>query len=113
MQTFRRWILPCLTALALLSTACSGSTGGGARPKPPGAQTAQSPAASPPTAATSAEPIKIGEIAEFTGPFAGTNLRLYEALEWLVQRDGGQIAGRPVQFIRAEDQAKVDVFQSE
>src|SRR5438093_12789285 len=104
MQTLRRWILPCLTALALLSTACSGSTGAGAQPKPSGAQTAQSPAASSPNAATSAEPIKIGEIAEFTGPFAGTTLRLYDALERLVQRDGGQIAGRPVPFIRAEGQ---------
>src|SRR5262249_19790194 len=27
--------------------------------------------------------------------------------------NGGQIAGRPVQFVRAEDQAKVDLFQSE
>ena len=112
MKTLRRWILPCLTAFALLSTACSGSTGAGAQPKPSGAQTTQSAPASPPNAATSAEPIKIGEIAEYTGPFAGTNLRLYEALEWLVQRDGGQIAGRPVEFIRAEDQSKVDVFQS-
>jgi len=112
MKTLRRWILPCLTALALLSTACSGATGGGAQPKPSGAQTTQS---SPATAANTGtgEPIKIGEIGEYTGPFAGTNLRLFDALEWLVQRDGGQIAGRPVEFIRAEDQAKVDVFQSE
>jgi branched-chain amino acid transport system substrate-binding protein len=50
---------------------------------------------------------------EYTGPFAATILRFYDTLEWLVQQDGGQIAGRPVQFIRAEDQAKVDVFQSE
>jgi len=113
MKALRRWILPCLTVLALLSTACSGATGGGAQPKPSGAQTTQSSPATSANTGTSAEPLKIGLIAEYTGPFAGTNLRLYDALEWLVQRDGGQIAGRPVQFIRAEDQAKVDVFQSE
>src|SRR5688572_15356842 len=100
MKMLRRWILPCLTAIALLSTACSGGTGAGTPPKPSGAQSTQSSAPNSPNAATSAEPLKIGEIAEYTGPFAGTNLRLYDTLEWLVQRDGGQLAGRPVQFIR-------------
>src|SRR3954468_4250990 len=93
MNTLRRWILPCLTALALLSTACSGATGAGAQPKPSGAQTTQS---SPATAAnaTSGEPLKIGLIGEYTGPFAGTNLRLFDALEWLGQRGGGGSARR-------------------
>src|SRR5215211_7036448 len=91
MKALRRWILPSLTALALLSTACSGATGAGAQPKPSSAQSTQSSPATAANTGTSAEPLKIGLIAEYTG----------------------QIAGRPVQFIRAEDQAKVDVFQSE
>jgi branched-chain amino acid transport system substrate-binding protein len=112
MKTLRRTIAAWLTVLALASAACSGASGPGAQPQG-AAQPAKPAAGSAQGAAPAGEPIKIGEIAEYTGPFAATNLRAYETLEWLVQRDGGQIAGRPVQFIRAEDQAKVDVFQSE
>ncbi len=111
MKTLRRWIAPCLIILALFGAACNPAPGSGA--SPPAAQGAQAPTGKPSGAAPSAEPLKIGEIGEFTGPFAANQLRLFDTLEWLVQRDGGQIAGRPVQFTRAEDQAKVDVFQSE
>ncbi|HLG69209.1 MAG TPA: ABC transporter substrate-binding protein [Chloroflexota bacterium] len=64
-------------------------------------------------AAASGNPIKIGVIGEYTGPFGVNGNRIADTLDWLLQQDGGQIAGRPVKLIRAEDQAKVDVFQSE
>jgi len=46
---------------------------------------------------------------EFTGPFAQPHKLVYDTLEWLVEREGGQIAGRPVKFIRVDDQYKLDV----
>jgi branched-chain amino acid transport system substrate-binding protein len=52
-------------------------------------------------------------MAEFTGPFGANGIRIADTLEWLSQQDGGMMAGRPVKFIRTEDQGKVDIFQSE
>ncbi len=112
MNKLRRAIPASLLVLALLGAACSGA--GRTQTQPQGAAPPAQPAAGGASgAAPAGNPLKIGEVGEFTGPFAGTNLRLFETLEWLVQRDGGQIAGRAVEFVRAEDQAKVDVFQSE
>ena len=113
MKTLRGWLSAWCTVLALLSAGCAVASTPGAQTQPAANSAAQSQAGSSAGTAGSLEPLKIGEISEFTGPFAGTSQRLYEPLEWLVERNGGQIAGRPVQFVRAEDQAKVDVFQSE
>src|SRR3954471_20990688 len=104
MNARRRWTSLSLTVLALVGLACSTPAGGaGAKPQASAPQPAQASGSNPSNPAPAGDPIKIGELGEYTGPFAGTNLRLFDTLEWLVQRDGGQIAGRPVQFIRAED----------
>jgi branched-chain amino acid transport system substrate-binding protein len=120
MKALSRFLMP----LALLLAAC----GGGAAPVSsppavsPGSSTAKPSAAAPNSAASTqpaasaagaTNPIKIGIMAEYTGPFGANGVRIADTLEWLAQADGNKIAGRPVQFLRTEDQGKVDVFQSE
>ena len=113
MKGLRRWLSGWVIVLALVSAACAPTSTPGGQTPPSAGSPAQPAASSSSSAAESGEPLKIGELSEFTGPFAGLDLRLYEPLEWLVERNGGQIAGRPVQFVRGDDQAKVDLFQSE
>jgi branched-chain amino acid transport system substrate-binding protein len=114
MKVLSSFVVP----LALLLAAC----GGGAAPAsgPPGSQAAPpagSAAATAPAkpagSAAAANALKFGIMAEYTGPFGANGVRIADTLEWLGQQDGNQMAGRPVRFLRTEDQAKVDIFQSE
>lgn len=52
-------------------------------------------------------------MAEYTGPFGANGVRIADTVEWLASLDGNKLGGRPVRFLRTEDQGKVDVFQSE
>src|SRR5713101_4029979 len=107
--------------VALLLAACGGGAAPASSPPPsPASPAAGSPAATAPAkpagsaaAAGAANPIKLGIMAEYTGPFGANGVRIADTLEWLGQQDGNQMAGRPLRFLRTEDQAKVDVFQSE
>lgn len=113
MKVLRSLLVPSLALLALVLAACAPAPA--PTQAPPAAK--EPPKAAAPTAAPAAkapgEPLKIGIVAEFVGPFAANGLRFADTFEWLLQQNGNQIAGRPVQVIRAESQAKVDVFQSE
>ncbi len=98
--------------VALVLAACGGAAAPGSSPPPSSA--AASPAVSASAGAAGAtNPLKIGIVAEFTGPFGANGVRIADTIEWLAQQDGNQLGGRPVRFFRTEDQAKVDVFQSE
>ena len=114
MKALSRFFVP---AMAVVLAACGGTA---APASSPGSAAAGSAAAKPAVSASggaaanaASNPIKIGIIAEYTGPFAFNGLRVADTIDWLSQQDGGKMAGRPVKIVRAEDQAKVDVFQSE
>jgi branched-chain amino acid transport system substrate-binding protein len=105
--------------LALLLAAC----GGGAAPassspaKPATSPSAAAATSAKPAAGASAaaagNPLKIGIMAEYTGPFGVNGVRIADTVEWLASLDGNKLGGRPVTFLRTEDQGKVDIFQSE
>src|SRR5437899_11102843 len=120
MKALSSFVVP----VALLLAACGGGAAPASSPPPakPASATAGSPAAITPAkpagsasagAAAAGNPIKLGIMAEYTGPFGANGVRIADTLEWLGQQDGNQMAGRPLRFLRTEDQAKVDVFQSE
>jgi branched-chain amino acid transport system substrate-binding protein len=115
MKALSSFVVPMMVLLAACGGAAPASSPP-AKPAPsspgPAASTAAKPAGGA-SAAAAGNPIKLGIMAEYTGPFGVNGVRIADTLEWLAQQDGNQLAGRPVRFLRTEDQAKVDVFQSE
>ncbi|MBI2917117.1 MAG: ABC transporter substrate-binding protein [Chloroflexi bacterium] len=100
MKALRSSLVPWLGILALLLAACG-----------PAATATPVPAAATATPRPTT-PIKIALMGEFTGPFAAVQKMLYDTLEWMFQQDGNKVAGRPLEFIKVDDEGKVDVFQS-
>jgi len=65
----------------------------------------QAPSPAPaPAPAPSAEPIKIGALSCFTGPYADYGPYFQEAMEWLLEQNNYEVAGRPIELI-IEDSA--------
>ena len=54
-------------------------------------------------------PIKIGFMAELSGPQAALGQDQYDAFMMVVERNGGKLGGSPVQIIREDSQLKPDV----
>lgn len=101
MKALRSSLLPWLGILALLLAACG-----------PAATATPKPRVLPTNTPRPATPIKIGLMGEFTGPFAAVQKVLYDTLAWMFQQDGMKVAGRPIEFVYADDEGKVDVFTS-
>ena len=83
MQAFGRRILAAV-ALGLVSTAAP-------------AQQAPQP------------PLKIGFVAELSGPLASIGRDMYDGFMLVVERNGGKLGGVPVQVLREDSQAKSEV----
>ena len=66
------------------------------------AKPAPSPAPAPAPAPQA--PIKIGALVCFTGPYADYGPYFQEAMEWLLEQNNNQVAGRPIELI-IEDSA--------
>ena len=60
-------------------------------------------------AAQAQTPIKIGFMAELSGPQAALGQDQYDAFMMVVERNGGKLGGAPVQIIREDSQLKPDV----
>ena len=60
-------------------------------------------------AASAQTPIKIGFMAELSGPQAALGQDQYDAFMMVVERNGGKLGGAPVQIIREDSQLKPDV----
>ena len=56
-------------------------------------------------------PIKIGFIAELSGPQGALGQDQYDAFMLVVERNGGKLGGVPVQVIKEDSQLKPDVAQ--
>ena len=54
-------------------------------------------------------PIKIGFVAELSGPQGALGQDQYDAFMMVVDRNGGKLGGSPVQIIREDSQLKPDV----
>ena len=54
-------------------------------------------------------PIKIGFMAELSGPQGALGQDQYDAFMMVVERNGGKLGGVPVQVIREDSQLKPDV----
>ncbi len=52
------------------------------------------------------EPIKIGFVGELSGPQAALGQDQYDALMFLVDKNGGKLGGYPVQVLREDSQLK-------
>jgi branched-chain amino acid transport system substrate-binding protein len=59
--------------------------------------------------AAAQEPIKIGFISTFSGPSGQLGQELLDGFKLGVKSAGGKFAGRPVEIIQGDDQAKPDV----
>src|ERR1700675_2003519 len=56
-------------------------------------------------------PIKIGFIAELSGPQGALGVDQYDAFMLVVERNGGKLGGVPVQIIKEDSQLKPDLAQ--
>ncbi len=56
-------------------------------------------------------PIKIGFMAELSGPQGALGVDQYDALMLVVERNGGKLGGVPVQIIKEDSQLKTDLAQ--
>jgi branched-chain amino acid transport system substrate-binding protein len=54
-------------------------------------------------------PIKIGFVAELSGPQGALGQDQYDAFMMVVERNGGKLGGTPVQILREDSQLKPDV----
>ena len=54
-------------------------------------------------------PLKIGFVAELSGPQAPLGQDQYDALMMLIEQNGGKLGGVPVQVIKEDSQLKPDV----
>ena len=61
------------------------------------------------TFAQAQAPIKIGFIAELSGPQGALGQDQYDAFMMVVERNGGKLGGVPVQVLREDSQLKPDV----
>ena len=55
------------------------------------------------------QPLKIGFVAEFSGPAAAQGQDMFESFMLLVDRNGGKLGGVPVQILREDTQIKPEV----
>ena len=62
-----------------------------------------------PAGALAQQPLKIGFMAELSGPQGPLGQDQYDALMLVVERNGGKLGGVPVQVIREDSQLKPDV----
>lgn len=60
-------------------------------------------------AAHAQQPIKIGFVAELSGPQGALGQDQYDAFMMVVERNGGKLGGVPVQVLREDSQLKPDV----
>ncbi len=67
------------------------------------------PVAVPPPAAAQKPPVKIGLLLSYTGFLALYGPEMQRAIELYVKRIGGEVAERPIQLIREDDEGKPDV----
>ncbi|WP_370324241.1 ABC transporter substrate-binding protein, partial [Euzebya sp.] len=120
-----RWIrlLALIGVLAMLATACSGDDGGDGDAAGDGgetdAATADEPAEEEPAAGedegteaadggggSSDEPIRIGMLTSFTGPFTPWGIQLQAGMQMAAEEinaDGG-VDGRMIELVEADDQ---------
>jgi branched-chain amino acid transport system substrate-binding protein len=61
------------------------------------------------SAAMAQSPIKIGFVAELSGPQGALGQDQYDAFMMVVERNGGKLGGVPVQVLREDSQLKPDV----
>nr|MCU0965045.1 ABC transporter substrate-binding protein [Burkholderiaceae bacterium] len=61
------------------------------------------------TFALAQAPIKIGFMAELSGPQGALGQDQYDAFMMVVERNGGKLGGVPVQVLREDSQLKPDV----
>ena len=61
------------------------------------------------SASLAQSPIKIGFMAELSGPQGALGQDQYDAFMMVVERNGGRLGGTPVQIIREDSQLKPDV----
>ena len=54
-------------------------------------------------------PLKIGFVAEMSGPVAALGRDMYDGFMLVVERNGGKLGGVPVQILREDSQAKPEV----
>jgi branched-chain amino acid transport system substrate-binding protein len=59
--------------------------------------------------ANAQQPIKIGYIAELSGPVGALGQDMYDAFMLVVERNGGRLGGVPVQVLREDSQLKPEV----
>ncbi|HKS20127.1 MAG TPA: ABC transporter substrate-binding protein [Bradyrhizobium sp.] len=59
--------------------------------------------------AVAQQPVKLGFVAEFSGPAAAQGQEMYEAFMLVVDRNGGKLGGVPVQILREDTQIKPEV----
>lgn len=55
------------------------------------------------------QPLKIGFVAEMSGPLASLGRDMYDGFMLVVERNGGKLGGVPVQILREDSQAKPEV----
>ena len=61
------------------------------------------------TAFVQSSPLKIGFVAELSGPQAPLGQDQYDALMLLIDQNGGKLGGVPVHIIKEDSQLKPDV----
>ena len=59
--------------------------------------------------AAAQQPIKIGFIAELSGPQGALGQDMYDAFMLVVERNGGRLGGVPVQILKEDSQLKTEV----
>ncbi len=60
-------------------------------------------------AAHAQQPVKIGFVAELSGPVGALGQDMYDAFMLVVERNGGKLGGVPVQILREDSQLKPEV----
>ncbi len=109
-MTGRRWLLlvSLIVAASVIAAAC-----GGGDDEADGGEPAASPPAEPeePVAAPAGEPLKIGFLADFSGPLAEFGPVIQTGVELALKHinEGGGIGGLPVEFVTGDTQ--VDTVQ--
>ena len=69
--------------------------------------------ASRPPAAMAQAPIKIGFMAELSGPQGALGQDQYDGFMMVVERNGGKLGGVPVQVIKEDSQLKPEVADAD
>ena len=117
-MTGRRWLLlvSLIVAASVIAAACGGgddeADGGEPAASPPAEQPAAAPAEpEEPVAAPAGEPLKIGFLADFSGPLAEFGPVIQTGVELALKHinEGGGVGGLPVEFVTGDTQ--VDTVQ--